>query len=37
MTQTNITAQRRNEIKEAVYYTLQNYKYSNIPGKNKSQ
>nr|DAE13801.1 MAG TPA: IrrE N-terminal-like domain [Siphoviridae sp. ctLNL10] len=31
MTQTNIPLERRNEIKEVVYYTLQNYRHSNIP------
>lgn len=36
MTQTNIPLKRRNEIKEAVYYTLQNYKHSNIPVKIKA-
>lgn len=36
MTQTNIPQDRRNEIKEAVYYTLQNYGQSNIPVKIKA-
>lgn len=36
MTQIKITPKRRNEIKEIVYYTLQNYKHSNIPVKIKA-
>ena len=36
MTQTNIPLERRQEIKQAVYNTLQNYQQSNIPVKIKA-